>query len=130
MAVGAWAIAQAIKFVLTLITQNRVDTSRLYGAGGMPSSHSALTMALSFSVGKRLGYSSVAFATCLVLSLIVMYDAAGIRRAAGKQAKILNALMHQAELPKQEQLKEFLGHTPIQVLAGAALGTVMGIFLG
>ncbi len=129
-AAASWAVAQAIKFVLTLTMKKKLDTSRLYGSGGMPSSHSSLVMALTFAVGKNLGFGSPEFAISLVLSFIVMYDAAGVRRAAGKQAQVLNALMTQAKLPTEAQLKELLGHTPIQVVAGAALGIVMGLWLG
>lgn len=130
VAVMAWAIAQVLKLILTYFTHRRVDLTRLYGAGGMPSSHTALVLALSVSVGKQMGFDSVAFAICLVLSFIVMYDAAGVRRAAGKQAAAINVLFNHAKLTIEEQLKELLGHTPAQVLAGAALGIFIGAFFG
>ncbi len=126
-AVLAWAIAQGLKIMLTFFQQDKVDWSRIYGSGGMPSSHSALVMAMSFSLGKWYGFDSAYFAIGLVLAMVVMYDAAGVRRAAGKQAELLNILLHSHETAPKEQLKELLGHTPIEVIAGAILGIAVGL---
>ena len=126
-AILAWAIAQVIKTLLSFVKNDKLDLSRFYGSGGMPSSHSALVMALAFSLGKYNGFDSPLFALAIVLALVVMYDAAGVRRAAGKQAELLNILIHRQGITPQEQLKELLGHTPLEVIAGAILGSVTGL---
>lgn len=126
-AVLSWAIAQGTKIILTLVMEKRFDATRLVGTGGMPSSHSALVMALAFSVGKQEGFETPFFAIALILALVVMYDAAGIRRAAGKQAEILNLLIERHQVPDREKLKELLGHTPLEVFAGAILGVIVGL---
>lgn len=112
--------------IVVLVTDRRIDFSRFVGSGGMPSSHSSFVTGLATSIGIVSGFSSAEFSISAVLALIVMYDAAGVRRAAGEQAKILNQLVE--ELWNQDfkssevHLKELLGHTPIQVFAGAVLG--------
>lgn len=126
-AVLAWAIAQAIKFILTLAVHKRTDLSRLYGAGGMPSSHTALVMALAVAIGKTTGFDTPLFALAIMMAFVVMYDAMGVRRAAGKQAALINLLVSHTNLPFEETLKELLGHTPLQVVAGACLGIAVGI---
>lgn len=128
-AIIAWAAAQGIKIILTLIVDKRFDASRIVGTGGMPSSHSSFTMALSFSIGKYYGFDSPLFAIALIFSFVTMYDAQGIRRAAGKQAEILNMLILEHKIPDVDKLKELLGHTPLEVAAGALLGIVIGLWL-
>lgn len=128
-AILAWAAAQGIKIILTLIVDKRFDASRIVGTGGMPSSHSSFTMALSFSIGKYYGFDSPLFAIALIFSFVTMYDAQGIRRAAGKQAEILNMLILEHKIPDVDKLKELLGHTPLEVAAGALLGIVIGLWL-
>ena len=125
-AVLAWFSAQVIKLILTLISEKKVDISRMYGAGGMPSSHSALVTAMTTGIGKIYGFDAPIFAVSCVFTMIVMYDAAGVRRAAGKQAKAINLLFMHTDLKFEEQLKELLGHTPLQVFCGAVLGIVVG----
>ncbi|MDK2823246.1 MAG: uncharacterized protein PWQ67_1516 [Clostridia bacterium] len=129
----AWAIAQFLKVIVVLWTQKKWDFTRLVGAGGMPSSHSALVTSLATGVGKDFGFNSGEFALAFTIALIVMYDAAGVRRAAGKQAEVLNQLIddlyHHGTEFNRERLKELLGHTPVEVLAGAALGITIGILL-
>jgi acid phosphatase family membrane protein YuiD len=127
VAILSWAIAQILKIILTFFQQDKLDLSRIYGSGGMPSSHTSLVMALSFSLGKTYGFDSAYFAIAIVLAMVVMYDAAGVRRAAGKQAELLNFLLHHHETAPKEQLKELLGHTPIEVIAGAVLGIAVGL---
>lgn len=126
--ITAWLAAQAIKVVLTYSETKRLDVTRLIGSGGMPSSHTSFVMALSTAIGKRYGWDSGVFAISLCFAFVVMYDAAGVRRAAGYQAKILNIMIedfaHSKRL-RNERLKELLGHTPKQVLAGALLGIVI-----
>ncbi|RCX16805.1 hypothetical protein DFR58_10930 [Anaerobacterium chartisolvens] len=127
----AWFIAQSIKVVSVIITQRKVDFTRFIGSGGMPSSHAAFVVSLATVTGRIKGWDSVEFAISLALSLVVMYDAAGVRRAAGKQAQALNKLIYsQNEVQFDESLKELLGHTPFQVIMGAALGILTGLWLG
>jgi acid phosphatase family membrane protein YuiD len=126
----AWAIAQAAKVILTSVRQRRLNLRVLAETGGMPSSHAAIVMGLTTAVGKYAGVSSASFAIALIFSFVVMYDAAGLRRAAGRQAAILNRLvedlMHMRGVQEQ-RLRELLGHTPLEVVAGALLGFVVGL---
>lgn len=128
----AWLVAQVLKVILVLIKEKKMDFSRMVGSGGMPSSHSALVMAMTSSVGKYMGFDSATFAIAACMSLIVMYDAANVRRAAGKQAELLNIIVDDLYHGKHidgEKLKELLGHTPIEVAAGAILGIAMGYYI-
>jgi acid phosphatase family membrane protein YuiD len=128
--VVAWAIAQAAKVILTSMRQRRLNLRVLAETGGMPSSHAAIVMGLTTAVGKYAGVSSASFAIALIFSFVVMYDAAGLRRAAGRQAAILNRLvedlMHMRGVQEQ-RLRELLGHTPFEVVVGALLGLVVGL---
>jgi len=128
----AWFIAQAIKVIGTIISEKRLDFTRLVGSGGMPSSHSSLVVSLSTVVGKNHGWDSSLFGITVAFALIVMYDDAGIRRAAGKQARVLNKLIfsHNHKIHFDEKLKELLGHTPLEVFMGAVLGLFIGLCLG
>lgn len=124
-----WCTVQVLKFIFDLILHKKANFKRLYGSGGMPSSHSALVMSITTVAGLVEGFDSIAFAACFVFSMIVMYDAAGVRRAAGKQASILNKILETPGLTTgevQEKLIEALGHTPIQVFVGAILGIIVG----
>ena len=128
----AWAIAQALKVILTLIISKKFDSTRMWGSGGMPSSHSSTTCALMMMIGFSEGFDSAVFALAFAFSAIVMYDAAGVRRSTGKNAAVLNRLID--DLYKdgsfhEEHLKELVGHTPIQVLAGAMLGIIIGTLM-
>lgn len=128
-AVLAWFVAQLVKVMLVLLKERRWDVSRMIGSGGMPSSHSALVVALAVTIGKTLGFQSPEFAIAAALALVVMYDAANVRRAAGKQAELLNKIVEDLYRGKHidgERLKELLGHTPVEVAAGALLGIVVG----
>jgi len=128
--VVAWAIAQAAKVILTSVRQRRLNLRVLAETGGMPSSHAAIVMGMTTAVGKYAGVSSAAFAIALIFSFVVMYDAAGLRRAAGRQAAILNRLvedlMHMRGVQEQ-RLRELLGHTPFEVVIGGLLGFVIGL---
>ena len=132
-AVLAWAIAQAIKVVLTLVISRRFDSSRVLGSGGMPSSHSAMVCAMVTAIGLHEGVGSSIFALAVCFAGVVMYDAAGVRRSTGKNAAVINRLIE--DLAKdgftfsEERLKELVGHTPIQVLAGALLGILVGTLI-
>lgn len=126
-----WLVAQVIKVIVVLVVDRRLDFERLFGSGGMPSSHSAFVTGLSISIGITNGFASEIFAVSAVLALVVMYDAAGVRRAAGEHAKLLNEIIkewaNQSFQNVEVQLKELLGHTPLQVVAGALLGIVIAI---
>ncbi len=160
----AWASAQIIKTLLTLVLTKKFVPERLFGSGGMPSSHSALVCSLAVGMARSQGFSSPLFALCVAFAGIVMYDAMGVRREAGKHAKLLNRMQFdfndlsrdlshlfatisgKADLFKDEKseeileeiaqegeeedparlLKEFLGHTPLEVLGGALLGVLIG----
>jgi uncharacterized protein len=125
LALFAMASAQLFKFVAAFVVRRRVDFTRLLGTGGMPSSHSASVTALSAAVGIGQGWNSTLFGVAAFVSLIVMYDATGIRRAAGRQAQILNRVLEDLKdyhKLQGERLKELLGHTPLEVLVGAAYG--------
>lgn len=127
----AWFAAQLIKIILTLIKERRFDFTRLFGSGGMPSSHAAFTVSLAVSIGFYEGFNSVMFALAAAFSIVVMYDATGVRRSAGEQAAILNKIVEKLGREHISQtgkmLKELLGHTPIQVFTGALLGILVAI---
>ena len=127
----AWATVQLFKFITDTIKNKRVNFKRLVETGGMPSSHSATVTSLMTAIGLSEGFNSPIFAVSFVFSIIVMYDAAGVRRAAGKQATILNQLINskQVYIDTNEKLKELLGHTPFQVFVGAIYGIVLSIIL-
>ena len=126
IAVLSWFVAQVIKVILTLVKFRELDFTRLFGSGGMPSSHASFTVSLATAVGFTTGFSSVEFALAAAFAIVVMYDATGVRRSAGEQAKILNQIVETMKNDKisdtGKKLKELLGHTPIQVFAGAVLG--------
>lgn len=127
-----WFGIQLFKLIYDLVVTKKFNFKRILGAGGMPSSHSAVVCGLATMVGKSTGFSSPTFAIAAVFALVVMYDAAGIRRAAGKQAKLLNKIVNTPGLKVeevQEKLVEVLGHTPIQVLVGAIIGVVVASIL-
>ena len=121
----AWGIAQTIKVLLDYYTSKRWNWTLLLRAGGMPSSHSALVAAVAHAIGLYVGFETPLFALSLAVAIIVIYDATGIRRQAGQHAEIINAMIrdlaHGHPL-KQQQLREVLGHTPLEALAGALLG--------
>ncbi len=126
----AWAVAQLLKVFTTLVKEKRLDLRYLVISGGMPSAHSALVSALATSVAIIQGLGSVAFGITAILALVVMYDAAGIRQSVGLQSVVLNRIVKElrsrrpmAEL--ERDLREFIGHTPFQVIAGAALGIIV-----
>ena len=126
-----WFCIQIFKVIYELIKTKKFNFKRIVGAGGMPSSHSAVAMCLATMIGKSEGFDSNLFALALIFALVVMYDAAGVRRAAGKQAKLLNKIIETPGLTNvqvQEKLVEVLGHTPIQVIVGAFLGIIVGLF--
>jgi len=128
VAVLAWAIAQTIKIVINVFQNKTIDLKLIYSMGGMPSSHSAFVTSATISIGRIYGFDTGLFAISVVFALIVMYDSAGVRRAAGTHATAINLLLNINGVNFEEQLKELLGHTPIQVVAGAILGMIVAIF--
>ncbi len=126
-------IAQTIKFTLHLVFDKKIDFRLFTTTGGMPSAHSAFVVGLSTSVGLIAGFDSMIFAVAMVNALVVMYDAAGVRRAAGKQAACLNRILddfYKHELQEiGGRLKELLGHTPLQVFWGAILGIIYAYYM-
>ncbi len=167
IALLSFALAQMLKMIFTLLITGKLDFERLLGAGGMPSSHSAMTSALAIAIERAAGFSSPTFALAVCFAGIVMYDAMGVRRAAGEQAKVLNKMIfdfpffrrqlsdgeppaadQEAPLDKGDtqtstvnteddeghplipkELKEFLGHTPTEVLGGCLLGIMVAIVM-
>jgi len=131
-AIVAWAIAQVAKVLISSFQLRRLNLRVLADPGGMPSSHSAIVMGLTTAIGKYAGITSAAFAIALIFSFVVMYDAAGVRRAAGRQAAVLKRvvqdLVHMRGMQEAE-LRELLGHTPVEVLIGAVLGIAVGLIL-
>ena len=128
-----WCCIQLFKFITDFVINRKPNFRRLFGAGGMPSSHSAVVATLTTLIGKEYGLGSGIFAVSFVFSLIVMYDAAGVRRAAGKQATLLNKLVENypnSNVIVTEKLVEVLGHTPFQVLVGAVIGILVGALYG
>ncbi|MBF2003542.1 MAG: divergent PAP2 family protein [Synechococcales cyanobacterium C42_A2020_086] len=129
IALLACLLAQGLKLIVELIRHGKVSFRTLVETGGMPSAHSALVTALATGIGQTAGWASGEFAIALIFAIIVMYDAAGVRQAAGKQARILNQivdeLFRENTTFSEDRLKELLGHTPVQVIAGSALGVAV-----
>ncbi len=126
----AWLVAQVLKTIIYVIVNKDFNPERLVGDGGMPSSHSATVMALVTSTAFYHGADTFEFAVTAILALIVMHDAMGVRRETGKQAKVINNMMDwfaefNSDLPPEQKLKEFVGHSPTQVFFGALLGVVV-----
>lgn len=124
-----WLGIQTFKVIYDLVKTKKFNFKRIMGAGGMPSSHSATVTSLATLIGKQCGFDSPMFALSVIFAFIVMYDAAGVRRAAGKQASLLNKLIETPGLTSvqvSEKLVEVLGHTPLQVIVGAIIGILIG----
>jgi hypothetical protein len=125
VALIAWMIAQIVKLPLTFLSTGRWNWALLASPGGMPSSHSALVAGAAHTIGLMEGFDSPIFAVACVVAIVVIYDATGIRRQAGRHARIINKMildMQSGHPLKQEQLREVLGHTPLEALAGTLLG--------
>lgn len=120
--VSSWFIAQVLKTILHLIMYKKLDFERLYGDGGMPSGHSATVASLAAMCGLSFGLASVEFAITAILAIIVCHDATGVRRETGRHAEVLNDLLQSLETGKPVDLKELVGHTPLQVFAGILIG--------
>lgn len=132
IAVLSWAVAQIIKIIIDCIQNKTINPALIVSSGGMPSSHSSFVTGLTTTIGFQEGFNSTIFSVCFVLSMVVMYDASGVRRAAGKQAAVLNIFIENAEkhgLKIDTKLKELLGHSPIEVFMGALLGIFIACML-
>ncbi|HBU08515.1 MAG TPA: acid phosphatase [Candidatus Omnitrophica bacterium] len=130
--IAAWIFTQAIKVTLGVIREKKFNFSWLIGTGGMPSSHSAGATALALSSGLELGFSSPVFALAFVFAIVTMFDAQGVRRSSGEQAKLLNKILEDIYFQgkiKKGKVRELLGHTPIQVLTGSVIGALITIAL-
>ena len=131
--IAVWTGIQCFKVIWDLIVTHKFNFKRILGAGGMPSSHSAVVTSTATMIGKSQGFDSPIFALAVIFACVVMYDAAGVRRAAGKQAQLLNKLIETpglTNLQVQERLVEVLGHTPTQVFVGAIIGVIIGLIIG
>lgn len=125
-AVTAWFVAQAMKIPTYWFVEKNWDWKRFFGSGGMPSSHTAFVVSLAIMVGTMLGYDSPEFAMCFIFAAVVMYDATGVRRETGIQAQVINEILRQVFIDGKpiadDDLKELVGHKPLEVLGGAILG--------
>lgn len=127
-----WFFIQLFKLITEIIKTKKFNFKKIMQAGGMPSSHTAVVVSLTTMVGKSEGITSPIFGVALIFAFIVMYDAAGVRRAAGKQAELLNKIVNTPGLSGvevSEKLVEVLGHTPVQVFVGALIGIIVGLIV-
>ncbi len=125
-----WFCIQAFKVIWDLVTTKKFNFKRIVGAGGMPSSHSAVVVSMATMIGRNSGINSSLFALSAIFAFVVMYDACGVRREAGKQAHILNEIVNTPGLSQvevNEKLVELVGHTPKQVIVGALIGLIVGL---
>lgn len=131
-AVMGWFVAQVLKTLIHLLITKEFVLERMVGSGGMPSSHSATVCALATATGIQYGGDSFEFAVAVIMAIIVMHDAMGVRRETGIQARVLNEMISLfkemgTKMPVEDKLKEFVGHTPLQVWMGALLGIITGL---
>lgn len=134
----SWLTAQVLKTIINTVLTKQFKAERLVGAGGMPSSHTALVIAMAIATAKQCGTASTEFALAAAFAAVVMYDAMGVRRAAGEQAKVLNQLVDewldtmkfdQEKIPHFKELKEMLGHTPLEVIGGIIVGVTISLLV-
>jgi len=128
----AWLVAQTLKVLVGVVREKRFNFRWFVGTGGMPSSHAAAVSAMASSVGLHAGFNSAQFAIMLLFAVVVISDAQGVRRASGQQAEVLNKILddiYWKHRVKEDRLKELLGHTPVEVIAGTALGILIALFL-
>lgn len=131
----SWFIAQVLKTFINFVLLGKFQLERMWGDGGMPSAHSATVCAMTIATARVEGVNSAIFAVAAVVAIITMHDAMGVRRETGEQAKVLNKMIEQwidvteknAPFLQNMHLKEMVGHTPLQVLAGFAVGCLVGL---
>ena len=133
IAAVAWLVAGIIKAIIDLIVNKKFNVSRIIGAGGMPSSHTSTVVALTVALAYYVGIDSPSFAISLIFMIIVIHDATGVRLETGKQAKVLNTMMFETDIFKdldfEKELKEYVGHTPLQAIVGAVVGVFVALFM-
>ncbi len=132
VALSSWISAQVLKTIIYLIVNRKLNLERLSGAGGMPSAHSASVCGITIAISRTVGVADPLFALSFMFAAVVMYDAMGVRRAAGQHASVINKLVkdHDKEhINNLDALKEFLGHTPFEVLGGAMLGILIAMVI-
>ncbi|MBR0038923.1 MAG: divergent PAP2 family protein [Lachnospiraceae bacterium] len=133
IAAVSWLVAGILKMIIELRVNKKLQLSRIVGAGGMPSSHTSTVVALAIALGYYNGIRSSEFALAAIFAIIVIHDAVGVRLETGKQAKVLNTMMFESEAFKdldfEKQLKEYVGHTPLQALAGAIVGIIVSTLM-
>ena len=137
VSLSSWLVAQLLKTIINAVMLGKIDIERMWGSGGMPSAHSATACSMVVATGKYSGVHSSVFAVAFVVAVIVMYDAMNVRRETGEQSKILNQMIRQwmdegskhAPILADHKLKELVGHTPVEVLSGAAVGICMGLMI-
>lgn len=129
----SWLVAGVLKVIIEIIILKKFDPKRIFGAGGMPSSHTATVVALVIATGYYVGVSSASFAITSILAIIVVHDAMGVRRETGIQAKVLNKMVFDSDvfddLNLERRLKEYIGHSPSQVLIGGIVGLIVSILM-
>ncbi len=129
----AWALAQLIKTALNFVSERKFSAERLIGSGGMPSSHAAFVTSMAVATGRYCGFASANFALAFGIAMIVMYDAMGVRRETGEQARVINriqdSLSENIDPSEIKQLKELVGHTPLEVIGGAITGLAVAVLL-
>lgn len=130
-ALTGWFLAQAIKIPTYWIVEKKLDWRRFFGSGGMPSSHTAMVVALALSIGANYGFASPEFAITFVLAAVVMYDASGVRRETGRQGQVINEILQKVLVDgkpiSDSELKELVGHSPLEVLGGAIIGVISAL---
>ena len=133
IAATAWLVAGVLKTIVEFIINKQFNIRRVIGAGGMPSSHTSTVVALAIATCYDRGVNSVSFAIAVIFAIVVIHDAVGVRLETGKQAKVLNAMMFESnafkDLSFEKQLKEYVGHTPLQAFAGAIVGLIVAIIM-
>ena len=133
IAAVSWLTAGVIKTVIELVVHKKLLVSRVFGAGGMPSSHTSTVIALAISTAYYAGVGSTSFAIAVIFAIVVIHDAIGVRQETGKQAKVLNAMMFESnafdDLDFEKKLKEYIGHTPFQVLVGGIVGAIVATIM-
>ena len=133
VAATSWLVAGILKVIIEIIVLKKFDPKRVFGAGGMPSSHTATVVALVISTGYYVGFSNTSFAIAFILAIIVVHDAMGVRRETGIQAKVLNKMVFDTnffdDINLERRLKEYIGHSPSQVLIGGIVGLLVSIVM-
>jgi len=128
----AFLFSQVLKVIIYYFKEKKINLMHFFESAGMPSTHSAMSSSMALMIGMREGFSSAFFAIALVFTIIVMYDAMGVRFAAGQQAMVLNKIIediYYEKVSEKEKMKELIGHTPVEVFAGGVIGILMAIFI-